>query len=241
MKLKALSWNIWQGKNLKEVTETIRDINPDIIGLLEVDEGITTNNAETIGRELGYNCVYYRTFEKNRDGQHYLQGNAILTKSNITEKSLSWLNRDIVFDGTSKTEPRAVVIAKTTIGGLSLNICVTHLAHIHNFKESQIQAIQTEELLKNVPSEHSILMGDFNALPNSTVVKNIEEKLVNTDKSCDKATWSVFPEGHKGCKLTGLDYRLDYIFTSKDLKVVDFKVMDSKASDHLPVIATFEV
>ena len=241
MKLKVMSWNIWQGKYFDKIIETIKTNQPDIIGLLEVDEGITTNTADMIAKKFGYYQAYYRTFEKNRDGEHYLQGNAILSKFKIIAKSLSWLNRDIVFDGTSKTEPRAVVQIKSVINNRQLNIFATHLAHIHNFGESKIQMIQTEELLKKIPENNSLLMGDFNVLPKSKIIKKIEKVLLNTDSIKDKNTWSVYPKGHKGCKLTGLDYRLDYIFTSIDIKTLGFETIDSKGSDHLPVMAIVEV
>ena len=241
MKVTALSWNIWQGKYTDGIIETIKKYNPDVVGLLEVDEGITTNTAEIIAKKLGYYCAYYRTYEKDRDGEHYLQGNAVLSKYKILSSSLSWLNRDIVFDGTSLTEPRALVSATIKVKGRILTINATHLAHVHNFSKSKTQMIQTEELLKRVSKKNTILMGDFNALPKSDVIRKIEETLLNTDTLSDKNTWSVYPKGHKGCRLKGINYRLDYIFASKDLEIVDFQVVNSKSSDHLSVLATVEV
>lgn len=42
-------------------------------------------------------------------------------------------------------------------------------------------------------------------------------------------------------KETKLRHRLDYIFVSHDIKVLDFSVGKSKGSDHLPVIATVKI
>ena len=53
-------------------------------------------------------------------------------------------------------------------------------------------------------------------------------------------TWSVYP-GCTVCQEEGIQYKLDYIFTSKDIKVKSFKVGQSTGSDHLPVSAVIEV
>ncbi len=63
----------------------------------------------------------------------------------------------------------------------------------------------------------------------------------NTDDKQTEPTWTVYPFDYKGFKETELKYRLDHIFVSKDLNVHDFKVIQSKGSDHLPVLATVNI
>ena len=83
-------------------------------------------------------------------------------------------------------------------------------------------------------------MGDFNATPESPVIKSIQKVLVDSDPS-STPTWSVYPEGCRICNPQKLDTCLDYIFTSIDLKTSSFKVEESKASDHLPISVVVEI
>ena len=58
MKVKILSWNIWCGTYLDEVTEFLKNANADIIALQEVVEDERGNLVEIIAKELGYKYVH---------------------------------------------------------------------------------------------------------------------------------------------------------------------------------------
>lgn len=80
-----------------------------------------------------------------------------------------------------------------------------------------------------------IVAGDFNAVPNSYEYYETSKEL-----------YDAFYEVGRGSGTSFHDYkyplRIDYIFTSKSIKPVSFKV-DHKVniSDHFPVIATFKI
>ena len=95
-------------------------------------------------------------------------------------------------------------------------------------------AAQVEHLIKVLPKERAVLMGDFNATPESYIITRLEEALTNTDPS-NAPTWSLYPEGCEVCDPQAVDTRLDYIFTTPDLKTHSPKVEKTDASDHLPV------
>jgi endonuclease/exonuclease/phosphatase family metal-dependent hydrolase len=84
-------------------------------------------------------------------------------------------------------------------------------------------------------------MGDFNSLPESSVIKKMNESLQNTEVNSNTPTWSVYKDGCTECLIDEVIYKLDYIFTSKDLKSDKFTVYDSKGSDHLPVSSIIEI
>lgn len=80
-----------------------------------------------------------------------------------------------------------------------------------------------------------ILAGDFNAVPNSYEYYTLGEGLTD-----------AFVKVGKGSSTSFHDYkfplRIDYIFTSKEIKPVTYKVDRSvKLSDHFPVIAEFKI
>ena len=83
-------------------------------------------------------------------------------------------------------------------------------------------------------------MGDFNALPESNAIKKINTVLENTDAEL-LPTWSAYPKGCETCLPQGIQYKLDNIFVSKDIKTQSYRVENSQASDHLPISAVIEL
>ena len=69
-------------------------------------------------------------------------------------------------------------------------------------------------------------------------LKDLEETLINNDTS---NTWTTKPFSYNGFKETELKWKLDYIFTSRDIKVKERKLVDTKYSDHLPILIAFEL
>lgn len=115
----------------------------------------------------------------------------------------------------------------------------THLTHTHQ-QNSDIQLQQIEDLLGEVTNKRTVLMGDFNAIPESSTILEVKEKLTDTD-GYDLPTWSVYPEGCTVCKPQEIDTKLDYIFTSSDIASSDYTVNQSKGSDHLPISITLHL
>ncbi|QQV02631.1 MULTISPECIES: endonuclease/exonuclease/phosphatase family protein [Chryseobacterium] len=96
--------------------------------------------------------------------------------------------------------------------------------------ENQVKKIRTA--VENSPYP-VILAGDFNAVPNSWEYYNLGQNLND-----------AFLQSGCGSSTTFHDFklplRLDYIFTSKNIKAISYKIDYSvKLSDHYPVIAEF--
>jgi endonuclease/exonuclease/phosphatase family metal-dependent hydrolase len=245
MKLKILSWNIWGGKYLNEVMTFLKDADADIIALQEVIEDDRAGNTSlTIAKKLGYECVYglgmlmsSKWAGPPREKEETIKfGNAILSKHAITSSKIHKL---------SVSERRVAVQADLRIGNTILHCFSVHLKHNHversNPKILQLQNEQADNLVKILPSEKTVLMGDLNALPESYAVKKMGEVLKNIEKDPGSLTWSVYPEGCDGCLPKGIQYKLDYIFISEDIKAQSFEVGNSKGSDHLPISAIIEI
>ena len=80
-----------------------------------------------------------------------------------------------------------------------------------------------------------MLVGDFNAVPNSYEYYHLGKGLTD-----------AFVEVGRGSSTSFHDYkfpiRIDYIFTSKEIKPIRYRVDRSiKSSDHFPVIAEFKI
>lgn len=240
MKLKILSWNIWCGIYLDEVIKFLRIANADIIALQEVAEDNRGNISGIIAKELGYKYVYttdtnmplkYLPSYKENDERTIRMGNAILSKYEIVSSKEHQL-----VDNKSRTAMEANI----KIGNRILNIFNIHLRHTHQ-KQLDLQDLQVENLLKLLPKENTIVIGDFNSLPESSVMEKVNNVLKDTEIGSNTPTWSVYQEGCTECLIDKVIYKLDYIFTTKDLKTNAFEVHASKASDHLPISAIVEI
>ena len=76
--------------NLEKIVDFIKSVNPDIIGLIEVDIGSfragKNNQAKSIAREMNYHPVYHSKYSTASVTQKVpvlnKQGNAILANQN---------------------------------------------------------------------------------------------------------------------------------------------------------------
>ncbi len=239
MQLKIVSWNIWCGKNLSQVIEFLRTANADLIGLQEVVQDMdgSNNSAEIIAKELGYEYFFARTCtlapsQILPEIQKPVEwGNAILSKFPFEETKAHIL---------SDTNIRIAVQADIKAGDKTIHFFSTHLIHTHQ-QASEIQELQAKNLVKIIPVQDSVVVGDFNALPESNAIQIIHQTLKSADQALNQSTWSMDPNGCLVCNPHELIAKLDYIFTSQNIKTIFFETGKSHASDHVPIIGTIEV
>ncbi|MFA5886717.1 MAG: endonuclease/exonuclease/phosphatase family protein [Patescibacteria group bacterium] len=241
MKLKVISWNIWCGTHLDEVIVFLKSAEADIIALQEATEDERGNIADVIAKELGYECVHAIEMKiplrflpgyKSDDKGSKKFGPAILSKYKIISSQIHELSYADDFR-------RLVIAADIKIGSEILSIFSIHLKHTHQ-QPSVLQDQEVENLLGFLPAKKVIVMGDFNSLPDSSVIKKMSRTLQDAELSSATPTWSVYKEGCTGCLVESVKYKLDYIFTSRDIKINSFQVDDSTGSDHLPITAVIE-
>jgi endonuclease/exonuclease/phosphatase family metal-dependent hydrolase len=242
MKTSVLSWNIWYGKRLHDVITTLKHTDFDIAGLQEItqknENNTIINTAATISSELHLEYAYAKAFRSNRHTPPYDLGNAVLSKFAVKGYFPHMLSDQDHYDTSSplraiETEPRNAIEAIFNHDGVEFHVFSTHLGFSEGLA-TDMQLYQVEQLLSKLPDKRTILMGDFNSNPESEVIKKMEEKLTNTDPN-NHITWkNMKKDGHPASKI-------DYIFVTPDIKVLDFKVLHSDASDHLPLLAELEI
>ncbi len=239
MKLKVLSWNIWQGVYLDEVISFLKDYDADIIALQEVSND-DRNITQKIASELG--CTYVTAFDMELP-MKYVPTNIRSEADSISYGSVILTKHEIISGGSVLlTAEDNRTIAKATIKVADKNITVfgLHLKHTHQ-EDSPLQNQQANNLLKFVPQASAIIMGDFNALPESYPIKSISHTLQNAEKGLQTPTWSMYKDGCSVCQEDKLIHKLDYIFVTKDIAVTEYKVGQSTGADHLPVTTTIEI
>jgi len=103
---------------------------------------------------------------------------------------------------------------------------------IPTFKKHQEQVGLIREVIENSPYP-VILAGDFNSVPNSYEYYHLSDGLEDTFLTAGKGSATSFHD-YK------FPIRIDYVFSSKSLKAISYKVDRSVSiSDHYPVIVKF--
>lgn len=229
MQLKILSWNIWIDCNFDQVTEFLKSSNADIVGLQEIVENDPKRDIIKALSKLGYQHAF-APVKKVWGNKTWSDGPAIFSKYNILENKKYTLSKT-----DSRVAVRAIIQAENKI----LYIFNTHLIHTHQ-QQSDVQDEQVDNLIKLLPQKQAIVMGDFNATPDSSVINKMRKILTDSDPN-SAPTWSVYPEGCVICNPSDINIRLDYIFITPDIKILSSKVELSRASDHLPISAIIKV
>ncbi len=231
MHIRLLSWNIWGGQFLPEVTGFLGHAHADIIALQESQEQDSeVNTAKTIAASLGYEYVYARSMQYLVGGREMYRGNAILSKYPITASAVHIL---------SKEQSRTALQADIHIDEITLHVLSVHLIHSHQHP-SPLQLEQTSSLLRAAPKEKTVIMGDFNSLPESEPIRVMQKTFTDTDPA-KTPSWCLYPDGCEICKPERVEWKLDYIFVSRDIRFKNFRVGDSKGSDHLPILSDIQI
>ena len=231
MMVKIASWNIFGGRDLPGVIRVLKSVDADIIGLQEVlaEEDGNGNGAQAVAEALGYEWLYEPAHALDPATSYVLKelgigrnmgwGNAIVSRYPMTDKRVHAL---------SQVRKRIALEATIDVGGEKLHVFSTHLVH-GGAPMARVRLAQAERLLAAVPPSRAIVMGDFNATPDSEVVRKMAEIMRHTDEDLARRTRAAHHE------------RLDYIFTTRDIRSVETGVVNSDASDHLPIYAIVEL
>jgi len=232
MTLKILSWNIWCDGYFDKITEFLADFDADIIGLQEVVPNDPARDVISYLAKLGYHQALAPVSKIQRDGRS--MGNAVFSKYEIAGTAAYALS-----EPDDRQTGRKAVRADIKIGETTLHVISTHLLHTHQ-RVSEIQNHQVANLIKILPAEQTVVMGDFNALPDSEVIRKMSAALVNTDPSLAPTAF-LYAAGCSVCRIAEIKIRLDYIFATPDLKTGAPRVLQSAGSDHLPISVTLEI
>ena len=244
MKLRFLTYNIHRAIGLdrrfkpERIEEIIRDHNPDIVLLQEVDEGVPRSREQAMAREIASNLNYpYYAMGHNVSLRKGYYGNATLSRFPIVrERNINLTIENKKCRGCQHT---TINIGDTAEHHLEVFNMHLGLAALERQKQASLLMRSREftQLDKNTPC---IVGGDFNDWLSRLRALFIEAM----DLKC--ATDHKTPKGYTSMKTYpsfsprgGLD-RIYYRGNLKLMSVQKCRHQVAKvASDHLPVIADF--
>jgi len=212
------------------IAEVIASTAVDVIGLQEVDafraRSAGVDQAALIAAKLGWQHFFHPAM-RSADEQY---GNAIISRYPLTLKRAI----ELPGNGTWYCRETRVAIwceAETELG--PVQIIDTHFSLGRAERLQQAQLLATEI----VPDEPLILMGDFNSLPASRVIRLLARSL--------RDARSVVADGrlHRTFPTRLPAVAVDHIFSSHALQPLSLIAhrtpLARTASDHFPLVAEF--
>lgn len=211
--------------HLEEIIHFLRETNPDVIGLIEVDAGSyrsgRLNQAQRIAESLGH----YHTYRgKYPDTNHLLrrlpvlnkQGNAFISRDSITREHFHYVTRGM----------------KRLVIELELDRVVFLLVHLAlSYRTRQEQLREIKALVRGV-DKPCVVAGDFNVFTGHG-----ELELFMDAAGLRNAAPGLTPTFPSWKPKSGLDF----ILHTPDIRVTRFHAPHVVYSDHLPLVCDFEL
>ncbi|PHQ33866.1 endonuclease/exonuclease/phosphatase family protein [Rhodopirellula bahusiensis] len=230
---RVLSYNIKRGygndgkTDLSRTADVISKLNPDFVGLQEVDERCNrsgnVDQAKWLGEQLDMHAAFAPFMDY--DGGRY--GMAILSRYPIEKTEAVELARG--------REPRVALAVHVALpDGNKLTLVNVHFDYIRDDAVRFEQATKVREYIESLPNP-AVLLGDFNDTPDSRTLKLFQEGFLEADKPADDPfTFSADKP----------DREIDFLFAAPAAKwsIKEVDVIDEPiASDHRPVLAILQL
>ncbi|HRP07782.1 MAG TPA: endonuclease/exonuclease/phosphatase family protein [Gemmatimonadales bacterium] len=229
--LRVASYNIRHGRGmdqqvaLERTAATIRSLDAEIVGLQEVDERVQRSGRADQAALLGGLLGMEHRFGAFFDYQGGRYGMAILSKHPIVG-----IEEIALPPGE---EPRIALAARIALPtGDTITVVNVHFDWVSSDRARVAQADQLADRLAGIEGPW-LVMGDFNDEPRSRTLRAFRSVIEQSTKEAGAEL--TFPSDAP-------EREIDHIFAARDglLRPVEsWAVIDSVASDHRPVVATF--
>ena len=211
-------------KNLTRITDFLRKLEPDLVGLVEVDQGSYRsrgkNQAQLLAESLGH---FHSHSVKYEESSFWLrvpvlnkQGNAFLARDRIRNETFHFFEKGM----------------KRLVIELELDQVVVYLVHLALGSRARHHQLGSLYELVKETKKPCVVAGDFNAFWGEGEIDSFlaATGLTNANVQSVPTFPSRNPRRH-----------LDFILYSDKILVHDFRVPRVTYSDHLPLVMDFDV
>lgn len=209
---------------LPELTRFISSVDPDIVGLIEVDTGSIrsrmVNQAESIAASLGMNTSYETKYGENSIN-HILpivrkQGNAFMAAPRVHGEKFHYFDTGI----------------KRLIIELEMQEFAVFLVHLSlKYRHRHLQLRRLYDLI-DATSKPVIVAGDLNTFWGQNEIYLFMKAA---------GLRSANAEGLPTYPSRAPRRELDFILYQDGIEVTAFEIPDVRFSDHLPLVCDFSV
>jgi len=236
MKFRVMTYNIHHGEGLDgrvdtaRIAELIKQERADIVALQEVDKGVRRTALRDLTAELATLTGMTGVFSNNFHFQGGEYGNAVLTRFPIKR----WSNRH--YQMIRPNEQRGILQLTLDVHGRELVFMNTHIDSRADDAERWLNVGEMEILAKAHNDTPVILCGDFNNQPKGRVHERLSQTFSDTWMQVGQGDGFTFPANKP-------DRRIDYIWFTRPDVLTPRKAWlpKTEASDHLPLVAEFEL
>lgn len=211
-------------RHFHSITDFIASLDPDIVGLIEVDGGSRRsrgiNQAKSLAHILGHSYLFETKYTRPIFSRYLpivrWQGNAFFAKDSILSRKFRYFDRGI----------------KRLFMEVELDACVVFLVHLsikYGHRQDQLRELEQLILHRKKPV---IVAGDFNSFLG---LRELTPFLESTClKSANTNRLRTFPS-----RVPRME--LDFILHSPEIIIHDLAVPRVKLSDHLPLVCDFSL
>ncbi len=235
MQIRLMSYNTQHCLNYRTreidfdlIEKTIRDYGADVIGLQEIrgkgEDREYEAQAKILAERLGFH--YYFAEALRFDGVNPY-GNALLSRFPILSAETIGIPDPAVRAYHDYYETRCLLKATLDVAG-GLTVLVSHFGLNPDERENAVETV-----LRHLPSKRCVLLGDLNMKPDDPLILRLSQHLCDTAELLEKPLFS--------CPSPAPARKIDYIFTSRDMRVTFADIPQIVTSDHCPHLADVEV
>lgn len=209
---------------LPEITKFIKSVDPDIVGLIEVDTGSIrsrkVNQAEAIAADLGMNTSYETKYGEKSLNQILpivrKQGNAFMAAQRVHGEKFHYFDTGI----------------KRLIIELEMSEVAVFLVHLSlKYRHRHLQLRRLYDLVADT-TKPVIVAGDFNTFWGENEIY-LFMKAAGL-RSANAESRPTYPSRSPRKEL-------DFILYQDGISVTDFRIPDVRHSDHLPLVCDFDI
>ena len=236
MKLRVMTFNtqhclnfLTQKIDYEKMADTVRACAPDIVSLNEMrGKGAADgydDQVPILAERTGMAGISAEAIRFEGESPY---GNGLLSRFPVIHYEVIPIPAPEVKGYGGYYEDRCLLKAVLDLGGKPLTVMVIH----YGLNPDEAERA-TDAVLENLPRERCVLMGDFNLTPDSPYIAKIRTRMQ------DAAEYA--PEDTKSFPSDASKVKIDYIFVSRDIKILSSEVPPIVASDHRPHIADLEI
>lgn len=217
--LRMVTWNIRAGleSSIDVIGDVLESMGADVIALQEVDRLAERSGGVDQAAVLAERLGMVHTFAAAREEGGGEFGNALLSRAPFTRAE-----RVDLPGAVAGWEPRVAIDAELCAGRQPLRVLALH-ADVYPWVAAD-QARFVADLANDNQGGGVIVAGDLNQTPEAESLKLLDAVPLVDLSPRGKAT-------------SGWNRHIDYLFVDDSLTPGEGSVLDTDASDHVPVIA----